>query len=74
MTALSTSAARGRAALAPPVIRVCRSVSLSCRARYVVFLVYMHRYPFEGVYGYGNGGVPDPRLGQDAAFRFRLEF
>ena len=31
-------------------------------------------YPFEGVYGYGNGGVADRTLGTDAAFRFTIEF
>ena len=31
-------------------------------------------YPFEGVFGYGNGGITDRTLGTDASFRFRLEF
>jgi hypothetical protein len=32
---------------------------------------YPQWYPFEGVYGYGNGGEDDPTLGRHASFRFR---
>ena len=35
---------------------------------------YPQWYPFEGVYGYGNGGEQDGTLGRDAAFRFRIDF
>lgn len=35
---------------------------------------YPQWYPFEGVFGYGAGGVDDPKLGRDAAFRFQLQF
>ena len=29
-------------------------------------------YPFEGVFGYGNGGAPAPELGSNAVFRFTV--
>merc|ERR1712100_564120 len=29
-------------------------------------------YPFEGVFGYGNGGKPDLTLGSNAVFRFTV--
>ena len=35
---------------------------------------YPQWYPFEGVYGYGNGGEEDRTLGLDASFRFTLTF
>eukprot|EP01052_Picozoa_sp_SAG31_P019978 SAG31_NODE_1481_length_8176_cov_3.282531_7_plen_381_part_00 len=35
---------------------------------------YPQWYPFEGVFGYGNGGKVDRKLGTDASFRFVLEF